>query len=79
VWDGNEVWLIASGGIIFFAFSTHDSGRSITIANAAAAPSTLRIGFVFWSVAIVLAVGYFVYLFRSFAGKVRAEETRQSH
>ena len=38
--------------------------------NAAAPASTLRIGLVWWSVAIALAVAYFVHLFRSFAGKV---------
>jgi cytochrome bd ubiquinol oxidase subunit II len=50
--------------------STHAAAYSLTVHNAAAPASTLRIGFVWWSVAIALAVGYFVHLFRSFAGKV---------
>jgi cytochrome bd-type quinol oxidase subunit 2 len=50
--------------------STHGAAYSLTVHNAAAPASTLRIGFVWWSVAIALAVAYFVHLFRSFAGKV---------
>ncbi len=50
--------------------STRDPAWSLTVANAAAASSTLRIGLAWWVPAIVLALGYFVYLFRSFAGKV---------
>ena len=50
--------------------STRSPVWSLTVDNAAAPASTLRIGLWWWSAAIALAVGYFVYLFRSFAGKV---------
>ena len=50
--------------------STRGAAYSLTVDNAAAPPSTLRIGFGWWSAAIVLAIAYFVHLFRSFAGKV---------
>jgi cytochrome bd ubiquinol oxidase subunit II len=50
--------------------STHGTAYSLTVHDAAAPASTLRIGFVWWSAAIALALGYFAYLFRSFAGKV---------
>ena len=53
--------------------STHEAAYSLTVHNAATAASTLRIGFVWWSTAIVLAIAYFVNLFRSFAGKVAPE------
>ncbi len=50
--------------------STHDPAFSLTVHNASAPPATLRIGFVVWTIAIALAIGYFVHLFRSFGGKV---------
>ena len=50
--------------------STRDPAFSLTLANAAGAPATLRIGLIWWVIAIILTIGYFVYLFRFFAGKV---------
>jgi cytochrome bd ubiquinol oxidase subunit II len=68
-----------AAGYPYLLFSTHATVPSITIANAAAGPKTLYAGFLFWSVSIVLAIGYFVYLFLSFAGKVRDDDRRYSH
>jgi cytochrome bd ubiquinol oxidase subunit II len=42
----------------------------LTVANAAAGRSGLVIGLAWWIPAIALAIGYFVYLYRSFRGKV---------
>ena len=49
--------------------------NSITIYNAAAGQSSLRLGVVWWSLGMVLAIGYFVLLYWLFRGKVaeRAE------
>jgi cytochrome d ubiquinol oxidase subunit II len=69
----------AAAGHPYLLFSTYDPAWSITIANAAAAPATLRVGLMFWSVAIALAVVYFIYLFWSFAGKVRPDEEPGRH
>ncbi|HLJ54761.1 MAG TPA: cytochrome d ubiquinol oxidase subunit II [Chthonomonadaceae bacterium] len=50
--------------------STLDPAYSLDIANAQAGGIGLRVGFYWWSVAVLLAIGYFTYLFRSFRGKV---------
>lgn len=43
---------------------------SVTVYNGANTPHGLLIGLVFWVPAVLIAIGYFVYLFRSFRGKV---------
>ena len=50
-----------------------DPRYSITIHNAAAGTSSLSIGLVWWSVGMLIAIGYFVFVYRMFAGKVRAD------
>jgi cytochrome d ubiquinol oxidase subunit II len=52
--------------------STLDGAWSLTVGNASAGGRGLAIGLWWWTPAAALAVGYFVYLFRSFAGKVKA-------
>jgi cytochrome d ubiquinol oxidase subunit II len=51
--------------------STLDPAWSLTVANSASSGRGLAIGFYWWTPAVALAIGYFVYLFRSFRGKVR--------
>ena len=51
--------------------SNADPALSLTVSNAAAAPYGLRVGFFWFIPGILLAVGYFIYTYRSFAGKVR--------
>ncbi len=52
--------------------STIDPAYSLTAWNAANGPKGLLIGFAWWVPAIILAIGYFVYLFRSFRGRISA-------
>jgi cytochrome bd ubiquinol oxidase subunit II len=47
---------------------------SLTIANSITSDYGLRVGLVWWSIGIVIAVGYFVFIFRMFKGKVNLEE-----
>jgi cytochrome d ubiquinol oxidase subunit II len=47
---------------------------SLTIYNSAAGHHGLTVGLVWWSIGLVLALGYFVFIFRMFRGKVRLEE-----
>lgn len=54
--------------------SSIDARYDLDIATAANGHDTLVLGLVWWIPAIVLAIGYFVYLFRSFRGKVAADE-----
>lgn len=50
--------------------STIDARYSLDVHNAANARDGLVIGLAWWIPAIILAIGYFAYLFRSFRGKV---------
>jgi cytochrome bd ubiquinol oxidase subunit II len=59
--------------------SSRSPAYSLTVLNAAAAPVTLRVGLIWWVIAIALAIGYFVYLFSAFAGKVKADRDGYGH
>jgi cytochrome d ubiquinol oxidase subunit II len=45
----------------------------LTIYNTAAGQHGLTVGLTWWGLGMVLALGYFVFLFRMFRGKVRLE------
>ncbi len=47
-----------------------DQNYSITIYNASTDEYGLKIGFLWWIIGIILASFYFLYLYRSFRGKV---------
>jgi cytochrome d ubiquinol oxidase subunit II len=51
--------------------SSIDPNQALTIHNSAASEYGLRVGIVWWVIGIVLAMGYFVYLYRSFRGRVK--------
>ena len=46
---------------------------SLTVTNAKAADYGLKIGLIWWVIGMILAAGYFIYVYRTFAGKVAAE------
>ena len=48
---------------------------SLTIRNSAAGTHGLMVGLAWWGIGIVLALAYFVFIFRMFRGKVRLEES----
>jgi cytochrome d ubiquinol oxidase subunit II len=50
-----------------------DPRYSLTIYNSAAGHHGLAVGITWWCIGIVLALVYFVFLFRMFRGKVRLE------
>ncbi len=50
-----------------------DPALNLTIYNTAAGAHGLSVGLVWWSLGMVLALGYFLFLFRMFRGKVRLE------
>jgi cytochrome d ubiquinol oxidase subunit II len=54
--------------------STLDPAFNLSVDNARAGTLSLRVGLIWWVMAIFLASGYFVYLFRSFRGKVTVEQ-----
>jgi cytochrome bd ubiquinol oxidase subunit II len=47
---------------------------SLTIENSQAGSYGLKVGMVWWIFGMILAAGYFVYLYRSFAGKVALDK-----
>jgi len=51
----------------------------LTIANAKAADYGLKIGLIWWVIGMALATCYTVYVYRKFAGKVRATETEEGY
>jgi cytochrome bd ubiquinol oxidase subunit II len=53
--------------------STLDPRFDLTVWNSAAQSYGLRVGLIWWSIAGALAVVYFIYLYRSFRGKVTLE------
>lgn len=50
-----------------------DPANSLTIYNSAAGSYGLGVGLIWWSIGIAIAIGYFVFLFRTFKGKVKVE------
>jgi cytochrome d ubiquinol oxidase subunit II len=53
--------------------STLSPENSLTISNASSGEFSLHVGLYWWLIAIPLAVFYFIYLFRTFGGKVNVE------
>jgi cytochrome d ubiquinol oxidase subunit II len=53
--------------------STLNPAYSLNIENASTGALGLHVGIYWWVIAIVIAIGYFVYLFRTFGGKVDME------
>jgi cytochrome d ubiquinol oxidase subunit II len=47
-----------------------DSSYGLTIHNTKTGAYSLRVGLIWWSFGMVLAIGYFTFLYRSFRGKV---------
>lgn len=69
--------MLAGAAFMMYPFllpaSTNPS-YSLTIYNAKTGAYSLTVGLVWWLVGIVLATGYFIFLYRSFRGKVSLNE-----
>jgi len=59
--------------------STNDPSRDITIQNALSGPHTLQVGLIWWIFGMLLAVTYFVIVYRMFRGKVSLETGAYGH
>jgi cytochrome d ubiquinol oxidase subunit II len=53
--------------------SSEDPALSLTIYNTATGRRSLSLGLIWWSFGMCLAIGYFVFIYRMFRGKVRPE------
>jgi len=56
-----------------------DPSYSLTIYNTAAASYGLSIGLIWWCVGVVFALGYFVFIYRMFRGKVRLDAGEEGY
>ncbi len=54
--------------------STTDPSLNITVYNAATGQYALSVGLIFWGFGMALALGYFVFVYRMFRGKVSADD-----
>jgi len=52
---------------------------SLTINDSKASDYGLKVGLIWWVIGMILAAGYFTFLYRSFAGKVSLDEDTHSH
>ena len=52
--------------------STTDPSLNLTVYNAATGRYSLSVGLIFWGFGMALALGYFVFVYRMFRGKVEA-------
>ena len=74
----SSVYLAAMlGGAVFALYPNvlpaMNPAYSLTIENASAGYYGLSVGLVWWSIGILIALGYFFYLFKIFKGKVQLE------
>ncbi len=56
-----------------------DATYSLTIYNAGSSAYGMKVGLVWWSIGIVIAIAYFVFLFRFFKGRVHVEEGQEGY
>jgi len=52
---------------------------SLTVEGAKAGAYGLKVGLVWWAIGMILAAGYFTYVYRSFAGKVEVGSDSNGH
>lgn len=56
-----------------------DPSYSLTIHNVATSEYGMKVGFIWWTLGIIIAIGYFVFLFRMFKGKVTVGTGEYGH
>ncbi len=66
-------------GVYPMVLPARNPAFSLTVQNAKAADYGLKIGLIWWVIGMALATGYFVYVYRSFAGKVSEAPDSPSH
>jgi cytochrome d ubiquinol oxidase subunit II len=72
------------GGAAFASYPTllaasTDPAYSLTIRNTATSDYGMKVGLVWWTIGILIAIGYFVFLFRMFKGKVTVSSGEYGH
>jgi cytochrome d ubiquinol oxidase subunit II len=67
----------AAGAFPIMLYSTLDPGNSLSAYQTAAAGHGLTIALVWWPIALLLATGYFVFIYRHYSSKVKPAEDTQ--
>jgi cytochrome bd ubiquinol oxidase subunit II len=62
-------------GLYPYVLPALDPAFSLTVHNAKAGDYGLGVGLIWWPVGIIIALGYFAFLFRTFKGKVSPDES----
>ncbi|MGB7848277.1 MAG: cytochrome d ubiquinol oxidase subunit II [Candidatus Acidiferrum sp.] len=57
-------------GVYPMVLPARNPAYALTISNAKAGAYGLKIGLIWWVIGMILAAGYFIYVYRTFAGKV---------
>jgi cytochrome bd-type quinol oxidase subunit 2 len=79
--NGLIVGMLATGGAAIYPvmlLSTIAPEYSLNADQVAASPGALVIGAVWWPVALVLTVGYWIFVSRHYTGKVSASPDNQA-
>jgi cytochrome bd ubiquinol oxidase subunit II len=66
-------------GVYPMVLPARDPLYSLTVSGAKAGNYGLKIGLVWWTIGIILAAGYFTFVYRSFAGKVALDKDGHSY
>jgi cytochrome bd ubiquinol oxidase subunit II len=66
-------------GVYPMVLPARNAAYSLTITNAKAGDYGLKVGVIWWIIGMVLACGYFFYVYRTFAGKISANSDTYSH
>jgi cytochrome d ubiquinol oxidase subunit II len=72
--------LLGSGAAAIFPVMLHSTltpENTLTAYNCAASRESLAAGIVWWPFALVLSLGYYVFILRQYRGKVKASEEKQ--
>ena len=56
-----------------------NAAYSLTVYNAKAGDYGLHVALVWWIIGMMLVTGYFLYVYRHFAGKVRPESEEEGY
>jgi cytochrome d ubiquinol oxidase subunit II len=63
----------------YVLLSSTDSAYALTIHNASAAPYGLKIGLVWWTIGMALAMGYFTFLYRHIFGRAASDSESDAY
>jgi len=61
-------------GVFPMVLPARNPAYSLTVENSQAGSYGLKVGAIWWILGMILAAGYFIHVYRSFAGKVALDK-----